>query len=137
MILGNYPLGVHRLTLNFLLVQQRRLRQKIKSDGRERLVSLSLVIAQTVISPFKYPVLLPSANGSSRNSTNKQLEQSTSTPASVTVSTTRRRRASQHQPEASTRELRSRSRNNTSEAPIVVVPARVCNVATLHRLLKY
>ncbi|KAF9052736.1 hypothetical protein BJ165DRAFT_1400148 [Panaeolus papilionaceus] len=74
--------------------------------------------------PRKYPVLLPSANGSSRNSTNKQLEQSTSTPASVTVSTTRRRRASQHQPEASTRELRSRSRNNTSEAPIVVVPAR-------------
>ncbi|PPQ63199.1 hypothetical protein CVT24_005744 [Panaeolus cyanescens] len=69
--------------------------------------------------PRKNPLLGPSINGSSRNATSKHPDQLPSTPASVTVSTVRRRRPSQHQPEVSTRELRSRSRNNTSESSVV------------------
>lgn len=72
--------------------------------------------------PRKHPIF-PEAvtNGAA----SKRASESTATSSSVTISAVRRRRASQNvNPESSTRELRSRSRNHNNDTPLTSISSR-------------
>ncbi|KAF8163129.1 hypothetical protein B0H34DRAFT_694213 [Crassisporium funariophilum] len=74
--------------------------------------------------PRKHPVSRSAPNGAVSQAVNR-LSESTSTTTGLTISTVRRRRAAQHAPpEASTRELRSRSKNTNIETPLTSVSSR-------------
>ncbi|KDR81419.1 hypothetical protein GALMADRAFT_60173 [Galerina marginata CBS 339.88] len=79
------------------------------------------VIKNKVGRPRK--VRQPITNGVGKRLPNRSTE-STNPPSAVTISAVRRRRTSQVVPEASTRELRSRSRNHINETPLTSVSSR-------------
>ncbi|KAF8906018.1 hypothetical protein CPB84DRAFT_1889744 [Gymnopilus junonius] len=70
--------------------------------------------------PRKHPLPAPITNGTAK--LNTSVASTYATPSNITVSTVRRKRASQQVlPEASSRELRSRSRNHNNDTPLTSV----------------
>ncbi|PPQ69869.1 hypothetical protein CVT26_014146 [Gymnopilus dilepis] len=79
--------------------------------------SKPVVAKNKVGRPRKHPLPTSTTNGTAK--ANAPFPSSTATHSNVTVSTVRRKRASQPVlPEASTRELRSRSRNHHNDTPL-------------------
>jgi len=82
------------------------------------------VVRNKVGRPRKHPVPYSIPNGTSQQVGYRSSE-SLNTTTSLTISTVRRRRASQQiAPEASTRELRSRSKNTNIDTPLTSISSR-------------